>query len=212
MHPDMLGTNKRVWIMEVETPKAAQLVEWAIRLNPALARKNPSAAIKQARELYMRAGEVEAKWETLCFQYARDEMHRLDKALIACIDDDVDTLRSWLDANATEKRDKFKTAQSLLKAIEYLHEIGVAKEKNTFGVWMVENLQTGGSSAKLDQNWQRETLKCWWLTEAQAKDFLRLRKLQRDTPDLQKEYLASLPKKKPSKKIVAVNKKKKPKK
>jgi hypothetical protein len=205
MHPDMLGTNKKLWALDVEKPKAAQLVEWAIRLDPTLARKNPSAAIKQARELYMRAGEVEAKWNGLCQKYAQDEMLRLERPLLASIRKDEDTLRPWLDKNATEERDKFKTGQSLLKAIEYLAEVGVAKGKNDFGLWMVEKLQTGGASA--DERKQPRKLVCWWLTEAQAKDFLRLRKLLRgqDTTAaaLQKEYADSLSQKKPSKKIVA---------
>lgn len=207
MHDEMLDDNQKPWPLNVDKPTAAQLMDWALHLNAPLAQEEPARAIQAVIRLYMRAGEKVAKWKQVAHQFASDEAKTLDNSLVASINKNENSLSEWLDTHATDKKDKIRTGKTLIEKIEKLHREGVAISKDESGFKVTQlNWLWAKRNANLDEGTNKiskEIPSSCALSEAQARDFLRLRKIQRDKADLQKEWRSSLyPKKAVNRKLV----------
>ncbi len=82
--------------LSVSAPTAHELTEWAIRLDPSLAKSSPREAINSAVTLYMRAGEVGARWEQLKMEFARNQIREADGPAVVASEGDEDTMIDWL--------------------------------------------------------------------------------------------------------------------
>ena len=104
------------------------------------------------------------------------------------------------------QRDVIQNSSTLLKIIQDLHQIGVALECVDSGgnrQLEVQRLSVFTAGLGKDNSFESCTL-----SEADTNVFLRLRKLQRESTDLQKEYRDSRNSKTPQEKSLPKKKKK----